>query len=797
MIWVCCLLAIPLSGPARKTARNPPDPQAARRALLHAALEHGSQLFRLGRYREAEQVYQSVANTALSLGLADLSGRALTDSGACQLALHQYESALRLFLAARRSSAAARDDDAAAAADANIASVYVQTGEYSAAAEWVERSMAHISGSDRRLNLARLQIQMATLRARQGRADESLALFRQGLDAADRAGDLELYAIAWNRLGEEYLQRGDLPRAEPALLQAYYVRKLHHLALDSSYGELGVLRLEQGDLESATTLLNQAVKLAARPGARIPTWQLYDARGRVRLARGQLRDALADLRVARRLALAWRGATSPDDTTRIGAEGKLAQMYSAFVDAGNRLYQHSRDPALLHETFAAEEENRAASLRALLNQSGGADADLPPAYWEALARLQHAEVAALRHQDASGVEAARADLVRLEASLGPGLRSLPADVADACRHTLDRQTVLLTFHIGESASWLWALGRSGLVLYRLPPRNVLEAQVTAAVSAIRDDRPDAAARSAELYATLFGPLRARFRRARRWVLALDGPLFSVPVAALVARRSPRPLYVAERHAVELTPGAAYWLDSATRPAAPLEPLFVGFGDPIYNRADARLASVRSDAAGPLALPRLVGSGTEIEACARAWSGPAVLLRGAAASREQLVEQLRRRPAAVHLAAHYLESAARPGYGLIALTLAGDGQPQLLDPLEISRWRIQAGVVVLSGCHSAAGAALPASGLQGLTRSWLAAGARYVAATLWQTPDDDGVLFPEFYRHLRDGSDLDPPRALQDAQLGMIRSGGWRSRPRYWGAYFVIGRPGKTVIEPWN
>ena len=29
-------------------------------------------------------------------------------------------------------------------------------------------------------------------------------------------------------------------------------------------------------------------------------------------------------------------------------------------------------------------------------------------------------------------------------------------------------------------------------------------------------------------------------------------------------------------------------------------------------------------------------------------------------------------------------------------------------------------------------------------------------------------------------------ALRAAQTEMIRSGGWRARPRYWGAYFVVG-----------
>ena len=80
------------------------------------------------------------------------------------------------------------------------------------------------------------------------------------------------------------------------------MRKLNHLALDVSYRSLGRLRLEQGDLASAAALLDRAVELSAQPQGWIPTWDIYHYRGRVRMAQGRLRDALADLRIAVRLA---------------------------------------------------------------------------------------------------------------------------------------------------------------------------------------------------------------------------------------------------------------------------------------------------------------------------------------------------------------------------------------------------------------------------------------------------------------------------------------------------------------
>jgi CHAT domain-containing protein len=141
---------------------------------------------------------------------------------------------------------------------------------------------------------------------------------------------------------------------------------------------------------------------------------------------------------------------------------------------------------------------------------------------------------------------------------------------------------------------------------------------------------------------------------------------------------------------------------------------------------------------------------------------------------------------VHFATHVLESSERPAFGLIALSLTDREETELLTPFEIAHWRIDAGLIVLSGCNSAQGAALPGTGLMGLTRAWLTAGARAVVSSRWPTPDEDGPLFKTLYRSLRTAPRADPGQALRTAQLEMIRSGGWHAQPRYWGAYFVIG-----------
>ena len=88
-----------------------------------------------------------------------------------------------------------------------------------------------------------------------------------------------------------------------------------------------------------------------------------------------------------------------------------------------------------------------------------------------------------------------------------------------------------------------------------------------------------------------------------------------------------------------------------------------------------------------------------------------------------------------------------GASLDALSLSG-GESQVLEPLEVARRWMHTEIVVVSGCRSAAGAALPEAGLLELTRAWPAAGARTVVGSRWFTPDDDGAPFSVMYRRLR-------------------------------------------------
>jgi len=114
---------------------------------------------------------------------------------------------------------------------------------------------------------------------------------------------------------------------------------------------------------------------------------------------------------------------------------------------------------LARETFEALEENRAGSLAARLGERKQFRLKLPAEYWELRAQLQSAEEAALGDGGEAPLRAMRrlrGSLIELEAKAGGASFRLRAGLLERVQHSLDPDTVLLSFHLAQTG--LLALG---------------------------------------------------------------------------------------------------------------------------------------------------------------------------------------------------------------------------------------------------------------------------------------------------------------------------------------------------
>jgi CHAT domain-containing protein len=724
----------------------------------------------------------------------------------CRRMQFQYRSALKAYLEARDLAQSIGDGLNLGAILLNLSSLYLEAGDVDSALQAAEESRAAASSIPHPYYQAQLMLQLARLHLNGG-DDSAEPMLEEAIEAARNQGYNVLESKAWGLLGEQRLKRGRLADAERAIDEAFRQRLLFFpQERGFSYGQLGALKLAQGDLDAAETFTALSLRAGSQPGTSYPEHRLIHQRGQIQLARGHTGAALEDFRKAASLAETWRREMLPGISTLDAANEALEKsVFDSLIETGAREALRTGSSRWARESFQALESNRFASLRERLAVSAAPQQALLPEYWDLLGKLRAEEARnlLLRLSDSTEAERLRLEITETEAKAGFNEEVTPSNRGENFRSQtslihfqegLSDSDLLLSFHLGESESYVWAVSRNALTLHRLPPAERLRREVHDFGEAVRDGRAGAKRGGEQLYAELFGDLSRQETSKQRWLLSVEDTLFELPFSALVTeRKGSEVTYLVERHSLQIVPGAI--AGGHARVVSGRRRWFLGVGDPIYNTADARsphpgflLFAQTREAQGQF--NRLVGSASEVETSARSWSTGSsatfpgtILLEGADARREKFLSMLDRAPAVVHLATHVLSYSGRRGEAFIVFGLGGASRVEFLNTSEVAALHAPGSLIVMTGCETGKGETRAGTGLLGLTRAWLLAGAGSVLSTGWSVKDSNGEIFASFYRNLRDASAAE---ALRRSQVEMIGSGTWRAAPAYWASYQVTG-----------
>ena len=786
-----------------------------------------------GDLRSAERIYQQGLNEATRRGDKLAVVRFLMSVGGCRLLLIEYRSALEAFLDARARALALHDTLDAGAIAVNLSSIYLQMWDTPAARSSAEEGLEASANLHDPYFLPALLLQVGRIHALQKDAGAAEAFYRRGMEAARQSGDRPTEARGWDWLGDEYFARNAIPEAENSYLEAYRLRLLTQSAeLGFSYGRLGALRLSQGRLAEADRLTQLAAHAVREGKLGWPDHLLRQQEGNNHLARGAVDLALEDFSQAIEATAEWRLNILPSRSSLAAANTGLEEkIYRSFIElaADHAVRSHSSPWAV--RAFQALEMNRAASLRQSLALADVWREKLPPEYWETVGRLESAQAKTLRTGRMDDVTARlRLKITEMEAGAGFSFAVKKDEnfrTQSSLNHFqagLGESEIFLTFLLGRDSSYVWAVSRESLHLYRLGSEGTIAADVAAfrkavllsGPGAISQGGPDATGTEAErqgrrLYEGLFGPLNFRERSKKNWLLSLEGVLFEVPFAALVECRDGHTVYLVERHSIQAVPGALL----LSRPADPSRRggWFLGVGDPIYNAADPRWRAFSSTAhsrsrpppaaTGRGQMVRLVASGDEVHASARSWqrqSATATILEGFQADRDVFLDQLARGPRVIHLATHVLFPQAElagltreqsfvafsipPSASIAKMSRkdfghGSDEGPQYLTTARIATLHVPGALVVMTGCATGTGDASAGAGLLGLTRAWLMAGASGVLTTVWPVEDSPGEIFSRFYQYYPEASAAE---ALRKSQVDMLH----HARPAQWASYQLTG-----------
>ncbi len=751
--------------------------------------------------------------------------------GNTHLLQFHYVEAFSYYEEARRLAERLHDWESLAITANNLSSAYLAVGDFEAALGVTRESLRSYRqwqnsghGADEEF-LAPLELQYVRLRivlepdgGWEPQIYRAIELARLHLDRSPLVqpgtSDTRLEAQAWDVLGELRLQHLDINGAEQAIDEAYRLRLLHApRQLFSSYLRLAELRLAQAQADSArrAKLLDEAQLFndkyrdaVSERRSTLSEHMILHQRGRIRLAQGNITGAIADFARAADLAERWRAGVMPASSSLIAIDRAMQdRVYDDYIEtaAAQAIRQH--DDRLMRESLLANERTRAESLRRSMHLSEVWREKLPNEYWDTLGRLRmEASRQATSKEELSRLEL---EIARMEAAAGIGeaMRSAePLPDLTALRRvqaSLRTSELLLSFHVGQTSSYLWAISNNRLRLYPLAGEQTIANGIVRFLDAIAsDNRERILQEGSALYACLFGKLEPAERERANWLISAEGPLFDVPFAALVSSDdsglSHRPKYLMEQHSVQIVPGA-FLFQPKDRSAQSRS--YLGVGDPVYNLADPRLEGIRpkpgpatgqNGVPGP-ALTRLIATGREVREGAGIWrvnaEADANVLEGREASRQRFLDELSlRHPGVIHLATHVFQSTSQAEESFIAFSLGENGRPELLGTSDIGLLEAPGALVVMTGCSSAGGEVRPGAGLLGLIRAWLLAGAADVLATQWPVRDRNSSMIAEFYRQLNQTDSA--AQALRRSQLAMLQTGGWEASPSHWASYQITG-----------
>jgi len=709
------------------------------------------------------------------------------------------EAAAREYAAAAEVARATNDARGEGTALYALATLVLRSSDSREISTRLERALHPARASGDAVLLSRVLAQLARRRQIDGRYSDELALRHELVGMADRgAGERSLCEAVYlrgecrRRLGRRREARADYERA------ADLAREAGQPYFESAATMvLGLIALETEDVralmrfEEARRIAEEADLGELAAHAEMLAGFALLRRGEVAAARERL---TAGLSITESTSLRFRNLVYLAEAERRSGElDEAERRYEEILRLADEVVarEEMQDAwtglAVLHRARGRRDEAIDAARRAEALIEGLRDAI--PAFSERSYLLERRSetyqvlAASLAERDPDDLDESFAVLERAHARAlretlleaeEIGARTTTLRLGEV-RRILSEGDLLVEYLLGEEESSLIAIDAAGASYHSLPPRRELEdlverfrdallrplTSVDARVDHRRDfDRFDDEIRS--LHDALLGPVASRLQLASRLIVVPDRKLYLVPFEALPDENG----FLGASRAVTYLP-AASMLALTAGPSTAAGKVVVVNADDGRTRLD--LAPLRH-------------AGDEARRVMASYADDrAILLSGADASLERLVEVARPPFEVLHLTSH---AVLDPELGPRVLLAGGsDDAPAALDVESLNDLPASPRLAVLSACETARGELVGGEGVLGLVRALTLRGTPQVVASLWTVDDELSVtLMGRLHENLADGQP--PTQALLEARRAMLADG--FVHPFYWSGFVLYG-----------
>jgi CHAT domain-containing protein len=383
----------------------------------------------------------------------------------------------------------------------------------------------------------------------------------------------------------------------------------------------------------------------------------------------------------------------------------------------------------------------------------------------------------------------------------------PASVElQAVQRALSDDEAAIVTVITEHRLLLWAVRHDGFEV-AVTPTSAEE--LTRVVAEIRKSVGNALDREAEapvpqfdrdaarrLYAAAISPIASSLRGKKHVIFVPDGPLQKIPLHVALGGTDDE--WLLQRYAITTMPSLGAMLAGRASPQSSRAAkglLGVGASDfTAYSRVPNNNSGSSDRALGNLLahLQPLPEAASELRQIAGLFPASEVTLDlGDRATKEEF----RSAPPAAYrnivFASHAI-MAGEAGLDEPAIVLSPADKPiseGLLTASEVAQLRLDADLVVLSACNTAAPDGGPyAEGLSGLVRSFMLAGARSMLASHWAAPTKSTPkITTGFMKAIQADPTVRKAEALRSAILPLLESGDAElQHPAYWAPFIIVG-----------
>jgi CHAT domain-containing protein/Tfp pilus assembly protein PilF len=842
----------------------------------------GAVYYALGDHRQALNYLNQALLLQRALKDTAGEAKRLNDIGAVYFALGEPQSALEYYQQALPMLRETGDRAGEASALNNMGAAFRLMGEPQQALAYFKQALSLQRSIDDPREMAITLTNIGALHYRLGDAQQALDYYDQALPLRRKAGAIAGQAITLTNMGAAHLSLGNAQRAMDYLKQALSLTQDGQSRPEEAQTltMLAAASSAMGDNQQALEYLHRGLELWRAIGERqgessalIRIGRIHRDQGESRLALKCLEDAL---RIARDIGETGNEAVALAEIARVNRDlGDLDQalnrietalnlvetlrarirtddLRASFLASKHNDYEFYIDllmelrrlrPAAGYDTLAFEASERARG-RNLLQVLSAMRSDIHQGVDPLLLERQRSLQRRINAKERLRLRLVGGNQIEKSAEIEKELRALlaehqeiqgqmliqspryaaltnpvPLKLKEIQRQSLDRDTLLLEYALGEERSFLWAVTPTSLRAYALPGRAEIEAVALRAYGLLtrsnqRQYTGSSELAAAELSRMILGPVAAELGR-KRLAIVSDGVLQYMPFGALPAPDSAgaapkwRPLIV--DHEVVSLPSASVLAtmrrEMSERPRAART--VAVFSDPVFNPEDPRVnqakvhgeksnrdqSKTESDLArsaeetGLTSFERLIHTRKEADAIvALATPEQGFKALDFTASRATVTSAGLDQYRIVHFATHGLLNSRNPELSGIVLSLvdeAGHAQDGFLRAYEIYNLKLNADLVVLSACGTALGKEIKGEGLAGLTRGFMYAGTPRVIASLWNVRDEaTAELMKRFYRNMLVDK-LSPAAALREAQISMWREPRWTA-PYYWAGFALQG-----------